>query len=186
MDGVNVKDFTFDALYNRIGYITQKAVLFSGSIAENVSFGESSSPVTSEDIDNAVALAQAEEFVNKLPDKTNHRIAQGGRNVSGGQKQRLSIARALARKAEILVFDDSFSALDYKTDATLRAGLSEKFGGTTKIIVAQRVGTIRHADKILVLDEGKIVGTGTHDELLRSCEVYREIAKSQLSEAELS
>lgn len=186
VDGVNVKDLTFDALYNRIGYITQKAVLFSGSIAENVSFGESASPVTSEDIDNAVALAQAEEFVNKLPDKTNHRIAQGGRNVSGGQKQRLSIARALARNAEILVFDDSFSALDYKTDATLRAGLSEKLGGTTKIIVAQRVGTIRHADKILVLDEGKIVGTGTHDELLRSCEVYREIAKSQLSEAELS
>lgn len=186
VDGVNVCELTFEALYNRIGYITQKAVLFSGSIAENVAFGESAAPITDADIDNAVSLAQAEEFVKKLPDGTKHHIAQGGRNVSGGQKQRLSIARALARGAEILVFDDSFSALDYKTDATLRAGLSEKLGDVTKIIVAQRVGTIRHADKILVLDEGKIVGVGTHDELMRSCDLYREIAKSQLSESELS
>lgn len=186
VDGVNVKDYSFEALYNRIGYITQKAILFSGSIAENVAFGESQKPITQTDIENAIELAQAEEFVSKLDDGTASYIAQGGRNVSGGQKQRLSIARALARGAEILIFDDSFSALDYRTDAALRAELSAKLRDTTKIIVAQRVSTIRHADKILVLDEGEIVGNGTHEELMQSCEVYREIAKSQLSEAELS
>ena len=186
VDGVNVKDYSFDALYNRLGYVTQKAVLFSGSIKENVTFGESREPIDDADVDNAIALAQAEEFVSKLDGKTGYRIAQGGRNVSGGQKQRLSIARALARGAEILIFDDSFSALDYRTDAALRQGLAEKLGGVTKIIVAQRVSTIRHADKILVLDDGKIVGDGTHDELMRNCPVYREIAKSQLSEAELA
>lgn len=186
VDGVNVKDYTFDALYDRLGYVTQKAVLFSGTISDNVSFGESRKEITDEDIDNAVSLAQAEEFVTKLDGKTNYRIAQSGRNVSGGQKQRLSIARALARGAEILIFDDSFSALDYKTDAKLRNGLSEKLGATTKIIVAQRVSTIRHADKILVLDDGKIVGEGTHSELMKNCPVYIEIAKSQLSEAELA
>lgn len=186
VDGVNVHELSFKALYDRIAYVTQRAVLFSGTIAENVSFGESGEPVTNEAVERAVELAQAEEFVSRLPEGTAHRIAQGGRNVSGGQKQRLSIARALARGAEILIFDDSFSALDYRTDARLRAGLSEKLCDTTKIIVAQRVGTIRHADRILVLDEGRIVGDGTHEELLRSCEVYREIARSQLSEEELS
>lgn len=186
VDGVNVKDYSFEALYDRLGYVTQKAVLFSGSIADNVSFGEAKKKVAGRDIDNAIRLAQAEEFVSKLEDGTEHRIAQGGRNVSGGQKQRLSIARALARGAEILIFDDSFSALDYRTDAALRAGLAEKLTETTKIIVAQRVSTIRHADTILVLDDGRIVGSGTHDELMKHCDVYRDIAKSQLSEAELA
>lgn len=186
VDGVNVKEYSFDALYNRIAYVTQKAVLFSGSIAENVTFGESRKPLAQADIDAAIDLAQASEFVGKLEAGTKSPIAQGGRNVSGGQKQRLSIARALARGAEILIFDDSFSALDYQTDAKLRAGLATRLHDATKIIVAQRVSTIRHADRILVLDEGEIVGNGTHEELMRSCEVYREIAKSQLSESELA
>lgn len=186
VDGVNVKDYTFDGLYNKLGYVTQKAVLFSGSVAENVTFGENSKEPTQEEIDRAISLAQASEFVNKLEFGQNQHIAQGGRNVSGGQKQRLSIARALARNAEILVFDDSFSALDYRTDATLRAGLTEQLPDTTKVIVAQRISTIRHADKILVLDEGRVVGDGTHEELMKNCSVYREIAMSQLSEAELA
>ena len=151
-----------------------------------MTFGESTEEISDADVDKAISLAQAEEFVGKLENGTEHRIAQGGRNVSGGQKQRLSIARALTRGAEILIFDDSFSALDYRTDAALRQGLNEKLGGVTKIIVAQRVSTIRHADKILVLDEGRIVGDGTHEELMKTCDVYREIAKSQLSEAELA
>ncbi len=186
VDGVNVKDYTFSELYSRIAYVPQKAVLFSDSIAENVSFGEGVKPVGEREIVDAIELAQASEFVNKLEDGIDYRIAQAGRNLSGGQKQRLSIARALARGAEILIFDDSFSALDYRTDAVLRAGLNEKLGDTTRIIVAQRVGTIRHADKILVLEDGRIVGSGTHDELMKECHVYREIAKSQLSEAELA
>lgn len=186
VDGINVKRYSFDALYDRLGYITQKAVLFSGTVAENITFGESQAPVGKEDVDRAISLAQAEEFVCKLDGGTEYRIAQGGRNVSGGQKQRLSIARALARGAEILIFDDSFSALDYRTDAALRAGLNEQLKDTTKIIVAQRVSTIRHADKILVLHDGRIVGAGTHDMLMKDCDVYREIASSQLSEAELS
>lgn len=186
VDGINVKDYSFEALYNRIGYITQKAVLFSGSIAENIAFGESRHPINTDDVTQAIELAQAEEFVSKLSGGTKYYIAQGGRNVSGGQKQRLSIARALARNAEILIFDDSFSALDYRTDAALRAGLSEKLHDSTKIIVAQRVSTIRHANRILVLDEGKIVGNGTHEELMQHCKVYHDIAKSQLSEAELA
>ena len=186
VDGVNVKDYSFEALYNRIAYVTQKAVLFSGSIADNIAFGESREAVTDDMMQQAISLARAEEFVGKLDGGTDYHIAQGGRNVSGGQKQRLSIARALARGAEILIFDDSFSALDYRTDAALRAGLSEKLTDVTKIIVAQRVGTIRHADRILVLDEGRIVGNGTHEELMKNCHVYREIAMSQLSEAELS
>ncbi len=186
VDGVNVKEYSFEALYNRLGYVTQKAVLFSGSIADNVTFGESKVKITEEDVGHAISLAQAEEFVSRLEGKSNYHIAQGGRNVSGGQKQRLSIARALARGAEILIFDDSFSALDYRTDAALRAGLAEKLTDTTKIIVAQRVSTIRHANKILVLEDGRIVGSGTHDELMKDCSVYREIARSQLSEAELA
>lgn len=185
VDGVNVKDFTFEALYNRLGYITQKAVLFSGTIKDNVTFGEAVREISDEDVNNAISLAQAEDFVSKLEGKTDYEIAQSGKNVSGGQKQRLSIARALARGAEILIFDDSFSALDYKTDLALRKGLSEKLSDVTKIIVAQRVSTIRHADRILVLDDGKIVGNGTHEQLMQSCEVYKEIAKSQLSEKEL-
>lgn len=186
VDGVNVKNYKFDTLYDKLGYVTQKAVLFAGSIRENVFFGESATPETDEELKNAIELSQAEEFVDKLPDGTEHMISQMGRNVSGGQKQRLSIARALSRKPEILVFDDSFSALDYKTDAKLREGLNEKLGDTTKIIVAQRISTIRHADKIIVLDRGEAVGMGTHEELMKNCDVYKEIALSQLSAAELA
>lgn len=186
VDGVNVKNYKFDTLYDKLGYVTQKAVLFAGSIRENVFFGESAAPETDEELKNAIELSQAEEFVDKLPDGTEHMISQMGRNVSGGQKQRLSIARALSRKPEILVFDDSFSALDYKTDAKLREGLNEKLKDTTKIIVAQRISTIRHADKIIVLDRGEAVGMGTHEELMKNCDVYKEIAFSQLSAAELA
>lgn len=186
VDGVNVKNYKFDTLYDKLGYVTQKAVLFAGSIRENVFFGESAAPETDEELKNAIELSQAEEFVDKLPDGAEHMISQMGRNVSGGQKQRLSIARALSRKPEILVFDDSFSALDYKTDAKLREGLNEKLKDTTKIIVAQRISTIRHADKIIVLDRGEAVGMGTHEELMKNCDVYIEIALSQLSAAELA
>lgn len=186
VDGVNVKNYKFDTLYDNLGYVTQKAVLFAGSIRENVFFGESATPETDEELKNAIELSQAEEFVDKLPDGTEHMISQMGRNVSGGQKQRLSIARALSRKPEILVFDDSFSALDYKTDAKLREGLNEELKDTTKIIVAQRISTIRHADKIIVLDRGEAVGMGTHEELMKNCDVYKEIALSQLSAAELA
>ena len=186
IDGVNVKDYSFDALYDKLGYVTQKAVLFSGTVRDNVLFGESAAGSDDENLDRAIALSQAKEFVDKLPEGTDYAIAQLGRNVSGGQKQRLSIARALARKPEILVFDDSFSALDYRTDAKLREGLNRELHNTTKIIVAQRISTIRHADKILVLDRGEIAGMGTHEELMRFCKVYREIATSQLSAAELA
>ena len=184
VDGVNVKDYTFDALYDRVGYVTQKAVLFSGDIRGNVLFGESRGGRSDEDVRRALELAKA-EFVSELPEGLDAPVAEGGTNYSGGQKQRLSIARALARHAEILIFDDSFSALDYRTDAALRAGLRDELDGTTKIIVAQRIGTIRGADKIIVLDDGKAVGMGTHDELMKTCPVYQEIARSQLSQAEL-
>ena len=186
IDGVNVKDYSFDALYDKLGYVTQKAVLFSGTVRDNILFGESAAGSDSENLESAIALSQAKEFVDKLPDGTNYEIEQLGRNVSGGQKQRLSIARALARKPEILVFDDSFSALDYRTDAKLREGLNRELHDVTKIIVAQRISTIRHAEKILVLDRGEIAGKGTHDELMQFCKVYREIATSQLSAAELA
>ena len=186
IDGVNVKDYSFDALYDKLGYVTQKAVLFSGTVRDNVLFGESAAGSDSENLESAIELSQAKEFVDKLPEGTNYEIEQLGRNVSGGQKQRLSIARALARKPEILVFDDSFSALDYRTDAKLREGLNRELHDVTKIIVAQRISTIRHAEKILVLDRGEIVGMGTHDELMQFCKVYREIATSQLSAAELA
>ena len=185
VDGVDVRDYTFDALYDRLGYVTQKAVLFSGTVQDNIFFGQSEAADTDETLQQALQLSQAAEFVDRYPEKATHPIAQLGRNVSGGQKQRLSIARALARKPEILIFDDSFSALDYKTDATLREGLAKQLPGTTKIIVAQRISTIRHADQILVLDRGEIAGLGTHDALMASCPVYREIAMSQLSEEEL-
>ena len=186
VDGVNVKDYSFDALYDKLGYVTQKAVLFSGSIRENVFFGKSAAKQDDAALRSAIELSQADEFVDKLSDGTEHHIAQLGRNVSGGQKQRLSIARALARNPEILVFDDSFSALDYRTDAKLRAGLAEKLNAATKIIVAQRISTIRHADKIIVLDHGEMADMGTHEELMKRCAIYREIAESQLSASELA
>lgn len=185
VDGVNVKDYTFDALYDRIGYVTQKAVLFAGTVKDNVFFGESAAENSGENLSSALSLSQSEEFVSRLDGGADHEIAQLGRNVSGGQKQRLSIARALARKPEILIFDDSFSALDYRTDAALREGLAKELPETTKIIVAQRISTVRHADRIIVLDRGEAVGTGTHDELMKTCPVYREIAESQLSASEL-
>ena len=185
VDGVNVRDYAFDALYDRLGYVTQKAVLFSGTVRDNVFFGESHAEENGAALQDALSLSQAAEFVDKYPEGAAHPIAQLGRNVSGGQKQRLSIARALARRPEILIFDDSFSALDYRTDAKLRAELTRKLPDATKIIVAQRISTIRHADQILVLDRGAVVGKGTHDELMKNCSVYREIAMSQLSAAEL-
>ena len=185
VDGVDVRDYTFDALYDRIGYMTQKAVLFSGDIRSNVLFGASRGGNSDEDVQKALDLAQASEFVDRMPGGIRAPIAEGGTNVSGGQKQRLSIARALARRPEILVFDDSFSALDYRTDAKLRAGLDRELKDTTRLIVAQRIGTIRNADKIIVLDEGKMVGMGTHRELMQTCPVYQEIARSQLSREEL-
>ena len=185
VDGVNVKDYTFDALYDRIGYVTQRAVLFAGTVKDNIFFGESAAENSGENLASALSLSQSEEFVSRLDGGADHEIAQLGRNVSGGQKQRLSIARALARKPEILIFDDSFSALDYRTDAALREGLAKELPETTKIIVAQRISTVRHADRIIVLDRGETVGTGTHDELMKTCPVYREIAESQLSAAEL-
>lgn len=186
VDGVNVKDYTFAALYDKLGYVTQKAVLFSGTVRENVFFGESAQQFDDADLGSAIEISQAKEFVDKLEGGSDYAIAQMGRNVSGGQKQRLSIARALARKPEILIFDDSFSALDYRTDAKLREGLNKQLAGSTKIIVAQRISTIRHADKIAVLDRGDMVGLGTHEELMKNCSVYREIATSQLSASELA
>ena len=186
IDGVNVKDYSFDALYDKLGFVTQKAVLFSETVKGNVLFGESSQGFTDEDFKAAEEISQAKEFVDKFPEQEEHEIAQLGRNVSGGQKQRLSVARAIARKPEILVFDDSFSALDYRTDAKLREELNEKLKDTTKIIVAQRISTIRHADKILVLENGEVVGNGTHEQLMQTCGIYREIASSQLGAAELA
>ena len=185
IDGRDIRDYTFDALYDRVAYVTQKATLFSGDVESNVLFGERKEPDTDEDVARALDLAQASEFVSGRPGGVNAPVSQGGANLSGGQKQRLSIARALARRPEIVIFDDSFSALDYKTDAALRRALHEELAGTTCLIVAQRIGTIRHADRILVLDDGGVVGDGTHKELLRSCSVYREIAMSQLSSEEL-
>lgn len=185
IDGKNVKDYTFETLYNKIGFVTQKAVLFSGSIKDNILLGETDQPFTNDTLNQAIEVSQAKEFVNKLEDKENYHIAQMGRNVSGGQKQRLAIARALARNPEILIFDDSFSALDYRTDSILRSELMNKYQNTTKIIVAQRIGTIRNADKIIVLDRGEIVGIGTHNELIQNCKIYQEIALSQLSSEEV-
>ena len=187
VDGMNVKEYTQEALRNRIGYVSQKAILFSGTVAGNVAYGENGGkPADREDIIDAVHTAQADEFVEKLPDTYDGFVAQGGSNLYGGQKQRLSIARAICRHPEIMIFDDSFSALDYKTDRILRKALDEKCGDTTRLIVAQRIGTIRDADKIIVLDEGRIAGMGTHDELMKNCEVYRQIAFSQLSKEELA
>lgn len=187
VDGVNVKEYTQEALHNKIGYVSQKAILFSGTIADNVAYGENGkAPATQDDIAMAVKVAQASEFVEKKDQGYDGYVAQGGSNFSGGQKQRLSIARAIARQPEILIFDDSFSALDYKTDRILREALRKECKDATKIIVAQRIGTIRDADKIIVLDDGQISGMGTHDELMKNCEVYQEIAYSQLSKEELA
>ena len=187
VDGVNVKEYTQEALHNKIGYVSQKAILFSGTIADNVAYGENGkAPATQDDIATAVKVAQASEFVEKKDQGYDGYVAQGGSNFSGGQKQRLSIARAIARQPEILIFDDSFSALDYKTDRILREALRKECKDATKIIVAQRIGTIRDADKIIVLDDGQIAGMGTHDELMKNCEVYQEIAYSQLSKEELA
>lgn len=183
VDGVDVRNYKLEDLRNKIGYVPQKGVLFSGTIKTNYEFGKRD--LTTTDMDEASQIAQASEFISKLDQQYDTKISQGGTNVSGGQRQRLSIARALIKKPEILIFDDSFSALDYKTDKKLRAALKEHTKNTTNIIVAQRIGTIIDADQIIVLDEGKIVGKGTHRELLDTCEVYQEIALSQLSKEEL-
>lgn len=186
IDGIDIRDYSFERLYQKLGYVTQRAVLFSDSIKNNIAFGDCGHVVTDEDISYAVDIAQASDFVSSIDGGLEGSIAQGGSNVSGGQKQRLAIARAIARKPEILIFDDSFSALDYKTDSKLRGRIARDLKGTTCMIVAQRIGTIRHADKIVVLDNGTAVGIGTHEELMQNCSVYKEIALSQLSQAELS
>ena len=183
VDGVNVRDYDLDTLYGKISYVSQKAVMFSGTIAENVAFGANAEP---EKLDRAIEISRSADFVSELGEGTDAYVARGGTNFSGGQKQRLSIARALCRDAEILIFDDTFSALDFKTDRQLRDALKSETEEKTKLIVAQRIGTIMSADRIIVLDEGRIAGMGTHKELLKSCEVYRQIALSQLSEEELA
>jgi len=187
LDGVNVKDYKLEALYNKIGYVPQKAVLFKGTVASNVAFGDKGGESFNDDaVKKAIQIAQGTDFVEKMDGSYGAAIAQGGTNVSGGQKQRLAIARAVCRKPEIYIFDDSFSALDYKTDRILRSKLKQETAGVTSLIVAQRIGTIMDADQIIVLDEGKVVGKGTHKELLHNCAVYKEIAMSQLSAEELA
>lgn len=185
IDGVNVKDYTQEFLHNKIGYVPQKAVMFDGTVTSNISYGDNGKKKTEKKIKEAIRVAQAEEFVLKMDDSYNTHIAQGGTNISGGQKQRLAIARAIARDPEIYIFDDSFSALDYKTDSVLRHELKKYTKNATSLIVAQRIGTIMNADQILVLDNGECVGIGTHKELLKNCEVYKQIALSQLSKEEL-
>lgn len=186
VDGRNVREYTMDALHNKLGYVSQKAVMFSGTVESNVAYGDNGNDGFSEkEVQKAVEIAQGKEFVEHLEDQYQGAVAQGGANLSGGQKQRLAIARAICRKPEIYIFDDSFSALDYRTDKVLRAALNEETSDTTSFIVAQRIGTIKNADKIIVLDEGKAVGIGTHEELLKNCEVYQQIALSQLSKEEL-
>lgn len=187
VDGVNVKEYTQKALRNKIGYVSQKAVLFTGSIKSNVAYGDNGTKGFTDDVvKQAIETAQAKEFVDKTEGGVDAFVAQGGSNFSGGQKQRLSIARAICRHPEILIFDDSFSALDYKTDRVLRDTLRKTCADATRFIVAQRIGTIRDADKIIVLDDGKIAGMGKHNELMETCEIYRQIAYSQLSKEELA
>ena len=181
VDGVDVREYTLEALHQKLGYVPQRAVMFSGTIASNVTYGAGNT--TEEQVKQAVQIAQAADFVESAG--YHGPVAQSGANLSGGQKQRLAIARAVCRKPEIYMFDDSFSALDYRTDRALRQALKRETAGVTSLIVAQRIGTIRDADLILVLDDGKVVGQGTHQELLKSCEVYRQIALSQLSKEEL-
>ena len=185
IDGINVKDYDTKELNNKLGYVPQKAVMFAGTVNYNISYGDNGKETTQEKIKEAAKVAQAEEFIEKMDDKYKTHIAQGGSNVSGGQKQRLAIARAIAREPEIYIFDDSFSALDYKTDSVLRKELKKYTKDATSLIVAQRIGTIMNADKIVVLDSGKCVGMGTHKELLKNCDVYKQIALSQLSKEEL-
>ena len=186
IDGINVKDYKTETLNNKLGYVPQKAVMFAGTVNYNISYGDNGKgEISKTKIKEAAEVAQASEFIEKMDDKYETHIAQGGTNVSGGQKQRLAIARAIARDPEIYIFDDSFSALDYKTDAVLRKELKNYTKNATSLIVAQRIGTIMNADKIVVLDSGKCVGMGTHKELLKTCEVYKEIALSQLSKEEL-
>ncbi len=185
VDGVDVRDYKQSVLHNKIGYVSQKAVMFTGTVESNVDYGDSGKSITEEEIIKAIDVAQGTDFVSKMEDGYTSHIARGGTNVSGGQKQRLSIARAVAKNPEIYIFDDTFSALDYKTDLTLRQELRKYTKDATCLIVAQRIGTIINADKIIVLDKGKCVGMGTHKELLKKCEVYKEIALSQLSEEEL-
>ncbi|MGM9905218.1 ABC transporter ATP-binding protein [Lactobacillus sp.] len=186
VDGQDIKSYKRTSLRDRIGYATQKAILFKGTVKSNISFGQADRVKSAEELDQAIETAQASEFVDQMPGKTDAPIAQGGSNVSGGQKQRLSIARAVARKPEIMLFDDSFSALDFQTDRLLREALGKKLKNTTKVIVAQRVSTIRDADQILVLEHGKAVGLGKHDDLLKNCPSYQEIVSSQLSKEEMS
>lgn len=185
IDGVNVKEYNFESLYNKLGYVSQRAVMFDGTVKSNVSYGKSNRKITADKVKEALEIAQGYDFVSKMDKDIDSHIASGGTNVSGGQKQRLSIARAIAKDPEIYIFDDSFSALDYKTDSSLRKALKENAKGATTLIVAQRIGTILNADKIIVLDNGKMVGMGTHKELLKNCDVYKEIAYSQLSRKEL-
>lgn len=186
VDGVNVKDYTQEFLHNKIGYVPQKAVMFNGTVNSNIAYGDNGKGgISEEKIKKAIEVAQGKEFVEKMDEKYDTHIAQGGTNVSGGQKQRLAIARAIARNPEIYIFDDSFSALDYKTDSLLRKALKEYTKDATSLIVAQRIGTIMNADKIIVLEDGVSVGMGTHKELLKNCDVYKEIALSQLSKEEL-
>ena len=185
VDGINIKDYKLEYLYKLIGYVPQKAVMFNGTVNSNIAYGDAKEVITDNRIKEAAKVAQADDFVSKMDDGYASHIAQGGTNVSGGQKQRLAIARAIAKNPEIYIFDDSFSALDYKTDAVLREELKKYTKDATSLIVAQRIGTIMNADKIIVLDNGTSVGVGTHEELLKSCEVYKEIALSQLSKEEL-
>lgn len=185
IDGVNIKDYKLEYLYKLIGYVPQRAVLFNETVNSNIRYGESMEEISDKKIVEAARVAQADEFISKMDDGYESHIAQGGTNVSGGQKQRLAIARAIAKNPEIYIFDDSFSALDYKTDAVLRSELKKYTKDATSLIVAQRIGTIMNADKIIVLDNGESVGVGTHKELLKSCEVYKQIALSQLSKEEL-
>ena len=184
-DGMNIKDFDLDYLYEKIGYVPLKAVLFSDSIADNIKFGDEEGKIDDAEIGRALSIAQAKDFVSRLPEGTSFQVAQGGSNLSGGQKQRLSIARAIAKQPEILIFDDSFSALDFATDKALREELSKSLKGTTVLIVGQRLASIKDADRIIVLEKGEIVGEGKHQDLLRDCPVYREIALSQFSEEEI-
>jgi len=187
VNGVNVKEYTLESLYNKIGYVPQKAVMFRGTVSSNVAYGDNGkAEYTADGIKKAVAIAQSTDFVEKMEGSYEADVAQGGTNLSGGQKQRLAIARAVCRKPEIYIFDDSFSALDYKTDRVLRNALKKETAGVTSLIVAQRIGTIMDADKIIVLDEGKVAGIGKHKDLLENCAVYKEIAMSQLSEEELA
>jgi len=186
VDGINVKEYKQTALRNKLGYIPQRAVIFSGSINENIAYGDNGKELPNQkQIEKAIEVAQGKEFVESMENKYESHIAQGGTNISGGQKQRLAIARAIARNPEIYIFDDSFSALDYKTDFQLRKELKSYTKDATNLIVAQRIGTIKDADQIIVLEDGEMVGKGKHKELLQNCEVYKEIAYSQLSEDEL-